>query len=214
VRCSDAVRVEALRLAADVGAAEAARQLGLKANTMRCWLSCAGRTPTTEAVAQTATATAAKRTMIAAKKAALADAALRMAGELCCHRRAQGDGCGGDARGSRSSTSSVSTSGVQPSKRDKRLMIVNLGLVSLPSMSLAVYVVLVSVLVSVARPFRALVGIDANRVTPLTRSNAAKAVWSWGESNPGESGILFGKRVRLDDGGTPRTCPKIVSEQG
>jgi hypothetical protein len=47
---------------------------------VRSWLSRAGHTPTTEAVAQTATATAPKRTTIAEKKAALADAALRMAG--------------------------------------------------------------------------------------------------------------------------------------
>jgi len=55
----------------------------------------------------------------------------------------------------------------------------------------AVYVVLASS----RAPFRALVETDAEGVMPLTRSNAAKAVWSWGESNPRPSA---GGRTRYD----------------
>lgn len=88
MRCNDSQRAEAVALAADVGPAEAARRLGLNPNTLRSWLSRAGRVLPVDGVAQTATATATRSAAAAARaveavaaiadrKAALADALLR-----------------------------------------------------------------------------------------------------------------------------------------
>lgn len=86
MRIDDATREQALERAAEVGAAEAARELGLNASTVRSWMTRSGRVPHAAAVAQTATATATKIVTIAERKAAIAEklavAAERMADEL------------------------------------------------------------------------------------------------------------------------------------
>lgn len=96
MRRDDAIRIKAVERAGEVGAAQAARELGLNANTVRSWYSRSFKAPVERkpapkpdyaaAVAQTATATATKLVTVAERKAELAqklaDAAVRMADEL------------------------------------------------------------------------------------------------------------------------------------
>ena len=121
----------------------------------------AGHTPTTEAVAQTATATAVKRMTIAEKKAALADAALRMAGELFAATVER----------------KVMAAGAMREVEIVDIVRVDLRRPALQPRQEADHgqpwprVVAVYVRPRVAaRPFRALFGVDCQRVVPLTQA--------------------------------------------
>lgn len=86
MRCSPEQKQQAIELAADIGPAEAARRLGLNANTVRSWLSRAGVIAHATTVATKAPEVALKVVTIAERKARIAEklaaAAERMTDEL------------------------------------------------------------------------------------------------------------------------------------